>query len=87
MILTKLVNVSFEDGQMFVRAGQSGLMYDFFLYSGKNSKKRRLVLVRKLFYGYVKAFNDNRISKCVLNYATSFDHAIIWYSYNPHSES
>ena len=31
-------------------------------------KKRRLVLVRKLFYGYVKAFQDNRISKCFDNW-------------------
>ena len=25
---------------MFVRAGQAGLMYDFFLYSGKNSQNK-----------------------------------------------
>lgn len=49
---------------MFVRAGQSGFMYDFFLYSGKSSNKNETgscekVVLRLFVLRLFKMFFDN----------------------------
>ena len=43
---------------MFVRAGESAIMYDFFLYTGKSSVVKENTSCDKVGYGYANNFPE-----------------------------